>query len=70
MTQPDWVQIQAKKHEKLLALRDVIKTELERKFSFSEISVNVSLKMIRRCHGEHAETETRQMFGLTKQSNA
>lgn len=66
MSQLDWTVQQAQKHSRLLKLREIIATELKRKLPFSGSSVKITLSMIRVHHGEEAEQETRNIFGLTE----
>ena len=66
MVQLDWIARQAARQKRLMALRAVIQEELKRNLPFSEVSIRISLLMIRRNHGKEAEEETRQMFGLSE----
>jgi hypothetical protein len=47
MRQLDWVARQAARQKRLMALRAVIQEELKRNLPFSEVSIRISLLMIR-----------------------
>lgn len=70
MIQFDWIKRQAKRHKRLMALREVIELELQRQLPFSETSIRITLLMIRRIYGEKEEEETRRLFGLDEQAAA
>lgn len=66
----DWVKLEAAKHRRLLELRAIIEIELTRQMPFSEMSIRITLRIIRREFGRDAEIETLRQFGLPDQNAA
>jgi hypothetical protein len=60
----DWVQVQAEKHQRLIKLQESVQSALEINGGYSETAVRVGLMLIRRYHGEQAEQETRDLYGI------